>query len=247
MNVIKIYRTLGPVDMKNIRRDSMLVWMPLMPLMIALVLRIGMPEIADLAAREFEFDLREYYPLVMSGFMMLAPMLVGMLVGFLLLDERDDRTLSALLVTPMPIMNYLLYRITLPMGLGIVMTLFAYPLAGLGSIPAGALLMVVFLGAFVAPMLALFLAAFAENKVSGFALMKMVNGLMMIPTVSYFIKSDWQALVGVIPTYWANKLYWLAAEGNTGSTFVLYFAAGLVVNGAALAVMLKRFHAVMHR
>ncbi|MCL4878294.1 MAG: hypothetical protein KJ064_16655 [Anaerolineae bacterium] len=243
MNVIKIYRTLGPVDMKNIRRDSMLVWIPLIPLMIALVLRIGMPGIADLAAREFEFDLREYYPLVMSGFMMLAPMLVG----FLLLDERDDRTLSALLVTPMPIMNYLLYRITLPMGLGIVMTLFAYPLAGLGSIPAGALLMVVFLGAFVAPMMALFLAAFAENKVSGFALMKMVNGLMMIPTVSYFIKSDWQALVGVIPTYWANKLYWLAAEGNTGSTFVLYFAAGLVVNGAALAVMLKRFHAVMHR
>ena len=43
----------------------------------------------------------------MGGYLMTAPGIVGMVVGFLLLDERDERTLSALRVTPLSMRRYL--------------------------------------------------------------------------------------------------------------------------------------------
>lgn len=41
-------------------------------------------------------------------------MVFGVVTGFLLLDERDDRTLTALQVTPLPLRAYIFYRVTVP-------------------------------------------------------------------------------------------------------------------------------------
>ena len=42
-----------------------------------------------------------YYTLVMSFVGVSATGIVGTVIGFVLLDQRDDQTLPALLVTPM--------------------------------------------------------------------------------------------------------------------------------------------------
>ena len=57
------------------------------------------------------FDIVPYFPLVMGGYLMTAPGMLGMVIGFLLLDERDARTLSALCVTPLSMRQYPAYRI----------------------------------------------------------------------------------------------------------------------------------------
>ena len=49
-----------------------------------------------------------FLPLMVAG-------MVGTVVGFLLLDQRDDQTMTALLVTPLSLGDYLRYRMTLPM------------------------------------------------------------------------------------------------------------------------------------
>ena len=61
---------------------------------------------------EYAFDLRPYYDAFMGYFLVsLAPMMFGIVIGFLLLDECDDNTLMALQVTPLSLNNYLLYRL----------------------------------------------------------------------------------------------------------------------------------------
>ena len=62
---------------------------------------------------------------------MTAPGMVGMVIGFLFLDERDARTLTALRTTPMSMRQYLGYRVALPLLLGTASTLMGYPLTGL--------------------------------------------------------------------------------------------------------------------
>ena len=57
-----------------------------------------------------------------------------MVLGFLLLDQRDDQTLTALQVTPLSLNGYLAYRISLPMLISLVTTLLMVPLAGLGQV-----------------------------------------------------------------------------------------------------------------
>lgn len=240
MNLLKIYRSVGPVDLKNVRRDDLLAWVMAAPLVIALLLRFGVPPLAAWLQAGWAFDLRPYYGLLMSFFVLMAPSMVGMVIGFLLLDERDDRTLTALSVTPMPLGGYLLYRITLPLMLGFVITLAGYPLAGLAPLPIGHLVFIALVAALNGPVTALFLAAFAENKVSGFALVKVLNTINMLPVAAYFVDMPWQIAAGVVPAYWPMKMLWQAVGGQR---YLLYGIAGAAVSTAVVGLLLRRFTA----
>ena len=249
MNTIRIFRTLGPVDLKNIRRDALLMWMPVMPLMMVLAMRIAVAPMTEFAQTQFDFDLVPYYPLLVSFYLLLAPGIVGFVIGFLLLDERDDHTLTALMVTPLPMTGYLLYLISVPMILGLTMTLAGYPLLGLIPLPPLELVLIAILGAFSGAQTALLLAALAENKVSGLAVMKMLNGVQMFPVLAFFIPSAWAYVIGIVPSFWSVKLFWLVADGLRVADFGfwLVFCAGLAINVLVTWALLRRFNQVIHR
>lgn len=244
MKTLTLLRALGPVDLKNVRRDALLAWIPLLVIFMALVLRAGVPALTTLLRERADFDLTPYYPLIMSGFMLTAPGMIGMVVGFLLLDERDDRVLSALMVTPIPLTSYLAYRVAVPVVVGFVVTLAAYPLVGLLLLPLSDLIVVSLLGALTAPQVALLLATLAENKVAGFAVIKVLNSVQLLPIVAYFVQPPLHWLAGVLPAFWALKTYWLAAAGEPYWGIV---AVGLVVNIVWLLALVKRFEQVAHR
>ncbi len=56
------------------------------------------------------------------------------LTAFLLLDEKDDRTLTALQVTPLPLHSYLLYRVFVPILLTIVLMFVIFPIGNLAEL-----------------------------------------------------------------------------------------------------------------
>jgi fluoroquinolone transport system permease protein len=101
MKALRVVQALGPIDAKGVLRDSLLRWLVLYPVLLALLLRWGVPALADRLADRYRFDLTAYYVLVMSFLVELLPILTGMVVGFLLLDQRDDHTLMAWQVTPL--------------------------------------------------------------------------------------------------------------------------------------------------
>lgn len=239
-----LFRALGSADLKNIRRDDLLAWIWFLPIVLAVALRFLVPWAQVLLSDQFAFDLTPYYDLIASFFISLSPMMSGMFVGFLLLDERDDRTLSALLVTPMPLTTYLSYRISVPLVLGFMITVATYPLTGLPAIPLRDLIIVGAVASFNGPITALVLAAFAENKVTGFALIKILNSVNVIPVVAYFIDEPLQLLAGLLPIYWTMKITWLAVAGTD---YALYAVAGIVTNTLLLWWLLKVFSRVMRR
>jgi fluoroquinolone transport system permease protein len=147
-------------------------------------------------------------------------------------------------VTPLPLNGYLLYRISFPIILGFITTLIGYPLIGLIPIAPLDLCVIALLGSLSGPLVALFLAAFAENKVAGLTLVKMLNGITLLPLVAYFIQGDLQLLVGVVPTYWPLKIFWLVAAGHN---YWVYIVAGLVANGLALWLFMRRFERLLHQ
>ena len=173
----------------------------------------------------------------------LALGLTVLLAGFLLLDERDEGVLTALLVTPVPLGSYLLYRTTLPLLAGFAVTVAGYPLAGLAPLPLPALLATAAVAALNGPATALFLAAFAENKVTGFALVKIVNTLAMVPIAAWFLRPPWQLAAGLVPTYWPMKMTWQAAAGGSWAVYAL---PGLAAYGLAIALLLRRFGRRVH-
>ncbi|MCC6742874.1 MAG: hypothetical protein IT175_03345 [Acidobacteria bacterium] len=231
---------LARIDFANVRRDSLLLSTAFGPLLLALLYRFGVPQLTGALARGADFDLVPYYGLLMSFFLMMPPGLVGMIVGFLLLDERDDRTLTALLVTPLSLSTYLAYRVTAPLLVGVLATLLCYPIAGLAPLAIPDLAVIAVLAAVTGPITALFLVSFAENKVAGFALVKIINLVNVLPIAAYFLDLPWQLVGGVVPGYWPMKMLWLATAGES---YLAYGLAGLAANVAILWLLLARFKA----
>jgi hypothetical protein len=224
------WRALAAADSKLLWRDPLLGWVILLPLGLALLLRVLVPAIGS-ALEDTGFDLVPFHPLIMGGYLMTAPGIVGMVVGFLLLDERDARTLSALRVTPLSMRAYLAYRITGPLLAGTAATLVGYPLVGVTPLRIGVLAPLAAVAALSAPTLALILPIAAPNKVAGFAVVKVMNVFSLLPIIAYFIPEPAQLAAGIVPTFWPMRGLWAAAAGESHLPFV---AAGVVV--AAIAV-----------
>jgi fluoroquinolone transport system permease protein len=245
MNAAGAVRALGMIDAKSVRRDPLLRWMVLGPAFIALLVRWGTPFIGARLQSRLGFQLEPYYPLIMSFVLLLVPMMCGIVIGFLLLDQRDDRTITALQVTPLTTSGYLVYRTAAPFVLSVLMTMVALPLAGLVPVRLGPLVLVTVAAAPLAPLTALFLAAFAANKVQGFALMKAAGVLNWPPMFAYFVDGPWQLAFGLTPTYWPAKLYWMLQADDPG--WWVYLVVGLAFQLLLIALVLGRFNRVMHQ
>jgi fluoroquinolone transport system permease protein len=246
MRALAVHRALGAIDTRNVARDPMLRWVILLTPAFGLFLRLGLPPMTSALDARFSFDLATYYPLVMSFLPLVVAGMIGTVIGFLLLDQRDDQTITALLVTPLTLGDYLRYRMTVLVLLSVVFSCLTIPLAGLTKTTIWQVVVSSIVAAPLAPVYALFLGSFAGNKVQGFALAK-IMGIVFVPCiVAYSVTSPWQTVFGVVPHYWPLKVYWLFEERATGSALV-HAAIGLVWEGAVLALLLHRFSRIVRR
>jgi fluoroquinolone transport system permease protein len=241
VRTLRYFAALAPIDRRSVMRDPLLRWTVLLPVLLALGLRWGGPPLVEQLGQTIGYALTPHYtPLLGVALLMMVPMLVGTVVGFLLLDQRDDDTLTALLVTPMPLAAYLTYRLGLPVLLSTAVAAALLPLAGLGGAHWIGLLVAAAAAAPLAPLFALALAAFAANKVQGFALMKAFNVLSIPPLVAYFVGAQWQWAFYWAPTYWPAKVYW-AVLADDGPDVLRYLAAGLALQAGCVWLLLRLY------
>jgi fluoroquinolone transport system permease protein len=243
MHTLQIFKNLGSLDARTVQRDSLLRGMIGLPLLIALLTRFVVPVLARRIGQATGFDLAAYQaPIMSAALLLIAPAICGLVVGFVLLDQRDDRTLAALQVTPLPLRSYLAYQLAMPTLLSLAMTVAAFPLAGLDG-PGIVALLAALAAAPLAPLIALGLAAFAQNKVQGLALLKGASVLLAAPLAALFVPAPWQWAFGVAPTYWPARLYWAMAAGEPG--WWIFLLAGLAYQALLLAALLRRFERVI--
>ncbi len=229
--------TLSRGDIVNIRRDSMMQFLLFYPLILGLIMRWLIPWVAT--GLMDTFDITPYYLFLASFFgLIIMPDLAGSLVGLLLLDERDEKTLTALLVTPMPITTYVVYRIITPTLISFVGILVLVPLIGIEVPPLGSLVVLALSASLGAPIFTLLLASLAKNKVEGIAIMKGMGVLLLAPMIAWFVPEPWQWLLGIFPTFWSAKAYWLAVAGES---YLWVAAVGAVYAVGVVWLLLRRF------
>lgn len=237
-------RAFSANDLRNIRRDSMMLTFALAPFLAVVVLRIAVPLATDFLSNRYGFDLTPYYPLLLSLFVLGLPLGFGGLAGFMVLDERDDDTLTALRVTPASMSGYAGYRITTAVIISSLYTLGCISVTGFA--PAALLPDLVpaaLLASLFSPVVALALVALANNKVEGLAISKAFGVFVLGPLAAYFVGSDWQLLFGILPTYWPAKAVWIASGGGN---YWPYLMAGAVYNLILASLLLRRFHSRLY-
>ena len=231
----------GRNDIRGTYRDPLLVMIVLAPVIWTTGVAVLTPRFTATLAERDDFDLVPYYPLVLTAFLLLTSIIiVGGLASFLVLDEVDAGTLTALRVTPVPLSTFFAYRAATVMAITmtyVVATMSFSGILGPGLIPT--LVPIGLLAGLSAVVTLLFIVALAGNKIQGLA---MVRGLGMLiaglPCLPWFIHSGWQLAFGVLPPYWAAKAFWVASDHGTWWPYLL---GGVAYNVAISWLLLRRF------
>ncbi|NAP00551.1 hypothetical protein FRY77_31735 [Halomonas sp. MG34] len=208
-------------DMKQIYRDPMLLISLIGPLLLILLVRFILPFATA------QFALGAYNGLLASFFILLIPLLLGIMAGFIMLDERDDKMIDYFAVTPLSKQGYLLYRLLLP---GVLTVLYGYiylEWASPVSLPILDKLLVTVMLAMEAPIICLFLVAIAANKIEGLALSKGVGLVVFVPFIIYFVSEPWNWAVGILPTFWPAKLFLIEGVHLMASLFIGVLGVGI--------------------
>jgi fluoroquinolone transport system permease protein len=226
-------------DLRTVRRDSMLVTVLLGPFLYAAALWF-LPALTDYVARTYAFDLVPYRSAIVSAFCVLGPpLLLGAVLALQLLDERDQNTLAALRVTPLPPATYAAYRA----GLTIALTTFSVlaSLAISGQVNTRTLVLsvpIALMAGLLAPVLGFVMSSLGRNKIEGLAVMRVIGlAVFTVPMIPFFmLDSPWQLAFGVLPAYWPVRAFWSAFDSGS---FWPYVVAGLLYNAVLVVVFLR--------
>ncbi len=223
-------------DIRNIIRDRLLLYTAfLIPLIIIIFTRLVIPWLSENIV-----PLQQYYSLLFMLIVITIPMMFGFVIGFLIMDERDENLLTVLRVMPISRNTYLIYRMLFISILSLVYILLFPLLTGLIDIdfidylPIGVLL------AFLTPVLGLVANIVATNKVQAFAVFKTLGGVFYIPLFAFFINNDLKYILGIIPNFWTfmalDKLL------TTGQQDYVFLGIGFVLHLILLGVLFYLFN-----
>jgi fluoroquinolone transport system permease protein len=228
-------------DIRGTYRDPLLVMIVLAPVIWTVGVVVLTPLFTDMLLARYDFDLVPYYPLVLTGFLLLTSIIIaGGLGAFLVLDEVDAGTMTALRATPVRLSTFFAYRAGTVMAVTTVYVVATMAFSGiLESSLVPALIPIGLLAGLSAVVTLLLIVAVASNKIQGIA---MVRGLGMViaglPCVPWFIDSTWNLAFGVLPPYWAAKAFWVASAHGTWWPYLL---GGVVYNLAVAWPLFRRF------
>lgn len=231
---------LGRNDLRGTYRDPLLVMLVVAPMIWTTAVALFTPMVTDLLVQRYDFDLVPYYPLVLTGFLLLTSIIIaGGLAAFLVLDEIDAGTLAALRVTPVPLSVFFGYRAVTVMAVTSIYVIATLTFSGLLTVPIPVLIPIGMVAGLSAVVTLLLIVALANNKIQGIAMVRALGMLIAgLPCLPWFVDSAWNLAFGILPPYWAAKAFWVATADGT---WWPYIVVGAVYNLAVAWPLFRRF------
>lgn len=198
-----MYLSFIHAEFKKWMRDPMLSFMIAYPLVIGLVGRYGLRYIESASG----ISLLPYTDIILVVLTLVTPNIFGALLGFSILDDRDDNILQSVQVTPLSVVGFLAFRVLLVMLLSFVSTLFVMWFVEIGNLAWWDMVTVSILSSLAAPATGLLINALATNKVEGFVAMKGVVGILIVfPVVGLFFTDLKELFFALAPGFWPAKV-----------------------------------------
>jgi fluoroquinolone transport system permease protein len=211
-------------DAMNVGRDPMLLFATVLSAIPSIALFLGRDALDEAAFAAFGLAAFSLYLVPVA--LLMPAFLIGWVTGFLLLEDRDEKTLMALDVTPIGKAGFFVYRATVTALLAMAVTLLGLALV-LPQASPGERLLILGLVPAEAVIAAIVLPAIARNKVEGLALTKLTNIMSVVPLLA-IIPSPWRLIAGIVPSYWVGEL--LGLSGTQPLPFPIVAAAAVLTH-----------------
>lgn len=262
----KYVRLLG-YELKTILKNSLSVFMIFFPLIIVFIMGFIIPAILERTASASSSASANT---LLIGFMITLAMggfVGGSMLGFALLENKDENTLLNIAVTPITVSGYTVFKviyttiiaffgnIVMIGGLKLVAsTKYVIELGGntiylLDAINVTEMIAFSFVSSLVVPMIAIVMAVVAKNKVEGFATMKSFGLVVMLPVLSLLniFHDAKQYILGIIPNFWTmkallNEVYnSLGMSDPSNMSFAMYMIIGTIYTIIIGIICIKLF------
>ncbi len=179
-------------DARIVYRDRFLLLLALYSMVLAVVARIGVPWIP--------VDGLGLY--LAPAIVLFGPLLLGTLVGFGLIEEREQGTWLLLRVLPLEPLKLFSYLFFVAGLLSYVVSLASSVLYGLPVVDRWLFALMLLPASLTAPLVMLLLGAFCSNKIEGLAVSKILSTLGLVPALVFVLPMPWQLVAAWCPWYW---------------------------------------------
>ncbi len=250
-------------EMKTILRDPMNLFMCLFPLVILALSSFVFPRVLPSMNFMEATAMKTGLLIALVMILTMGSFFVGAMATFLLLDHKDEHTLHTIAATPMGLSGYLTFKMAYVYLLTVLSTLLvllgtkwlagdAYRIGNVrmfDKLGFWKILIFALSSSLFAPALSLLQAAFAKNKVEGFAWIKGAGIVALVPILLALpaFSGGMQYLLGFFPNFWASKgiitvLYPLpsAADLSYGLYMIIGAAYNLLILYTAFRFFLKK-------
>lgn len=224
----------------QIYRDQMLLLLCFTPFLVGIGIKLVIPLIGRILFKYLGFDLTPYHLMADALILVLGPSMIGMMVGLLMLDERDDGICIYLTVTPVGGKSYFASRLLLPFLYSLATNLIIVSFCTLGGLPYLWLPAPAVLSSFCGILMAMLLVSIASNKVEGLAVSKLLGIILFGVPLAWFANSYLRIIGCLLPTYWIMDILIKAHEGSVAG-YMLGFVLGLACTSVWFIVLYRIF------
>jgi len=231
-----MFKTILKAELRNILRDRMYLFFAVYPLVFGALGYFLVEWIHD------KYPLSPWDGITAMVLVVVTGYVFGALIAFTLLDDKDDKVLMSLKITPISVKKYIYVKILVGMIFGFISTLIL--LLATNFLPDANFFIIIgvaLLGAIQVPSVALIVNSFSDNKVEGFVVMKLSGMVVLFPVIGFLVTGWVQYFLGVAPGYWAGRLVELQLIPTETGSSILVFIAGIAYNILATWLLMKLY------
>lgn len=248
---MKKYLSLIKYEIKTIVKDMMSLFVLLYPVLMLFICGFLLPAIIDKTSAN---DPNAQAIALLIGFVLLISVggfMMGAMLGFSLLDNRDENTLVNIAVTPITVTGYAIFKIIYTYVLSVfgnilmvgglkllasdsyVVNYGGVTIGLLDNINYGHVIVFSLVSSLIVPFVALLLGSLAKNKIEGFAMIKGGGLFVMIPMLILLdnFQDGKQYIFGVFPNFWPTKAILniaINSQNNANLDFWIYLLIGAI-------------------
>lgn len=195
------------------------------PIIFGLLGRYFLPWVSE----KYGFNFVPFNDLILVILVLFVPIAYGALIGFSILEDRDDNVLTNIKVTPLSLHQFLSFRLIAVYLLCVVATIFVMWFSKVGNISMKYIISISLLASLEAPISGLLINSFARNKIEGFAVMKVGGSIMIFPIVALFFRGARELFFSFAPGFWSAKaISSIIRGGNLYLSYNQYYFIGLL-------------------
>ncbi|ACJ16318.1 Hypothetical permease [Thermococcus onnurineus NA1] len=200
MSFVKKFLAIYRIDWKMLKRDPMLVYSIIITIILLFVVRY------------FKDRLGVLYPPAAIFSIIFIPLIFGMIPGFMMANEKEEKTIEALQVIPISSEAFLTYRLLWASAVTGILTGLAPKILDI-TVPWKGLLALMALFIIEVWTYALLITDFSETRMQALTVSKVAGWLLILPPAIKFIviarniSTDWSKFTAFLPTYWIHRLF----------------------------------------